>query len=246
MRSLLFCTSYIKDESAWNARYKRWLDFYNRSDFGDSQIIMVDDASPFTPPVDQIQLRSPGTMVSSGLPTMIRFPDRLGRNGVASYPGWWRSFLHSVDLAHQLGVQKIIHIESDAFVLSARMRAYIQSLTDGWTVFWSENFGFPETAIQVICEDQFDALAAFQNKSFEELDTQLAEEQLPFTRINKQMVGDRYSEFRMPLLRTGLLRSKKFNQLKIFQGNLFRHQIPESADFATQVTPDQKLPAKAR
>ena len=246
MRSVFFCTSYIADADAWNTRYKPWLDFHQKIDFGDTRLVMIDDASPFCPPSTESAIINPGQNLPESLPAIIRFPDRLGRSSLLSYPGWWRSFLHSIDVARSIGARKIIHVESDAFIISDRMRNYINDLSEGWTTFWAASYNFPETAIQVICEDQFDAMASFKDRTPESLEGKFAEELLPFTHINRDMIGDRYSEFRVPLLRTGLLRSRKFNRLKFFQGNQFRARIPDNADFATQVTFDQRIPQVGR
>lgn len=242
MRSVFFCTSYIANTDAWNGRYKRCLDFHRKINFGDACFIMIDDASPFCPPRHEAIVARPGEALPNNFPAIIRFDNRLGRSSLLSYPGWWRSFLHSVDLARSIGAKKIIHVESDAFIISQRMRDYINNLESGWTTFWAASYNFPETAIQVICEDQFDALASFKDKPTAELEGKFAEELLPFTCVNREMVGDRYSEFRIPLLRTGLLRSRKFNRLAFFQGDRFRERIPPTADFATQVTQDQQIP----
>ena len=242
MRSVFFCTSYIPNADAWNTRYKRWLDFHKKIDFGETRFLMVDDASPYSPPTNEIAIIKPSESISDNQPSLIRFPNRLGRNSLLSYPGWWRSFLHSVDMARSIGARKIIHVESDAFIISQRMRDYINNLNAGWTTFWATSYNFPETAIQVICEDQFDAISSFKNRTPESLEGKFAEELLPFTHINREMIGDRYSEFRVPMLRTGLLRSRKFNSLKFFQGDRFRAKIPAHSDFATQVTLDQTIP----
>lgn len=220
----------------------RWIEYYKDFDPQNTQFVLIDDASPYTPPASQAIVVAPGDELHATLPTIVRFPDRLGRNNTHSYPGWWRSFLHSVDVAQQIGADRIIHIESDAFLLSERIYKYIRGCKSGWNVMWASRFNMPETAIQVICNDQFDALRSFQDKSQAELDSDIAEKQLPFTCINKDFIGERYGEFRIPLLRTGLLRSKKFNQLPFFQQNWFRERIPANADFAAQVTPDQTLP----
>lgn len=242
MRSVFFCTSYIANADAWSSRYKRWLEFHQKLNFGNTHFVLIDDASPFLPPENEAIVINPGDALPQDMPAVIRFPNRLGRSSLLSYPRWWRSFLHSVDLARSIGANKIIHVESDAFIISQRMRDYINNLESGWTTFWAASYNFPETAIQVICEDQFDALASFKERAPSELEGKFAEELLPFTYINQDMIGDRYSEFRVPILRTGLLRSRKFNRLKFFQSDQFRERIPAQADFATQVTPDQRIP----
>lgn len=246
MRSVFFCTSYIADANTWRTRYERWLQFHQKINFGDTRLVMIDDGSSFCPPTSQVAITQPEGSLSEDQASIIRFPDRLGRSSLLSYPGWWRSFLHSVDVARAIGARKIIHVESDAFIISERMRDYINDLSEGWTTFWATSYNFPETAIQVICEDQFEAMSSFKEKPPESLEGKFAEELLPFTHINREMIGDRYSEFRVPLLRDGILRSRKFNRLQFFQGDRFRARIPANADFATQVTLDQKIPSGSR
>ena len=244
MKTVCYCTSYFANAEAWNSRYMRWIEYYKDFDPANTQLVLIDDASPYTPSASQAVVVAPGQAIHANLPTIVRFPNRLGRNSMYSYPGWWRSFLHGVDIAQQAGATRLIHIESDAFLISERLKQYIKSCTSGWTVLWASRFNMPETAIQVICADQFDAMRQFQSKPQAELDSNIAEKLLPFTHINKDFVGERYGEFRVPLLRTGLLRSKKFNQLPFFQKDWFRERIPANADFATQVTPDQTIPVK--
>jgi hypothetical protein len=63
-----------------------------------------------------------------------------------------------VAVARHHGCRRIVHIESDAYVLSRRMQAFLASRTAGWTAMWCPRWSFAESAIQVICEDQFDAV----------------------------------------------------------------------------------------
>lgn len=95
---------------------------------------------------------------------MVRFDNNLARQSVSAYPGWWRSFLHSVPLARQLGADKIMHIESDAYILSPRLADFLNGIESGWHVMWSERDKFPETAIQVICSDQFEVFEQFKSR----------------------------------------------------------------------------------
>lgn len=89
------------------------------------------------------------------------------------------------------------------------MLDYINSVESGWTVFWCSGYEMPETAIQVICEDQFDIMDNLAAKGSGEFDGHLAERILPFTSINKDFVGDRYGEFKIPILRSGILKIKE-------------------------------------
>lgn len=244
MKSMLFCTSFFRSEDEWQGRYMRWLKHYEGRVDSDVRFFLIDDSSPFTP--DPAQIRCvPDTedlTLVNDHKLIVRFPERLGRASVSIYPGWWRSFLHSVVIARSLGIQKIIHIESDAFVLSSRLMDYINGLNSGWTTLWTQEYRMPETAIQVICEDQFEKMEIFRNRDRREFEGQIAENLLPFTCVNKDFLGDRYGEFRIHLLQRGLLRSRKFRRMKFFQHDFFRARIPAKADFATQVTPDLELP----
>jgi len=239
MKTVLFCTGYFKDEAAWRRRYTRWLAYYSALRLPQTQLIIIDDASPYTPDPTEIRCVQSGTDLSAEhtSPMIVRFDQRLGRSARFSYPGWWRSFLHGVDVARAVGAERIIHIESDAFILSKRLLQYIESLQSGWTVLWSPHYEMPETAIQVICSDQFELMASQQNKLQADRDGRMAEHLLPFTHVERQFLGDRYGEIRV---HRGPLRSRKFDWIPLFRLPFFGG-CPAGADFATQVRPGQPL-----
>lgn len=243
MKSILFCTSYIKDQQAWDSRYQRWLNYYQNGPINALKKIMIDDGSPFLPSSDIIKTVSVDTSVALNQEKclIIRFDNNLGRHSTADYPGWWRSFLHAVDIANELGVDKIIHIESDAYILTPRLANYINDIQSGWHVLWSPHYQFPETAIQVICRDQFGSLEQIKkdhpNFSFPDI----AEKVLPFTEINREFKGDRYSDFQR---NRWIFRSRKFNRFRIFNTDFFLVAIPPDADFVTQTVPRQQFEFK--
>lgn len=240
MPAILFCTSYIKDRQAWQTRYRRWLDYYRHGPIAADKVILVDDGSPWLPPPDIIRTVPPdaATSLPGNASMIVRFDDNLGRHSVSAYPGWWRSFLHSVQLARELGADKIIHIESDAYILSPRLADFINGVDNGWHVLWTERYQFPETAIQVICRDQFDAFEHFKSHHPDFDYGDLAEHILPFTDVHRQFTGDRYSEIRQ---RRGMFRSRKFDRFALFQQEFFRAAIPAQADFVTQTVKSQKV-----
>lgn len=245
MRSILFCTSFIKDEASWQQRYSRWLDFYNASPLGDTMKFMIDDGSPFSPADARIETVAHDAPLTYAQHKIVRvhFPNNLGRQSMSIYPGWWRSFLHSINIAREVGAQKIIHIESDAFILSDRLFEFIDSVQTGWHVLWAQRYGLPETAIQVICEDQFESLTNFKQQAEQTPPTEFAEHILPFTSVDKSFLGDRYSEFKR---NRSIFRSRKFDFIPLFQSQFFWEPIPANADFATQVVMRQKLDAFRR
>jgi hypothetical protein len=240
MKSIIFCTSFIKNSKSWENRYQRWLDYYDNVPIDAVKKIMIDDGSPFLPPTEIIKTIS----YNDPLPLdgekniIIRFNDNLGRQSMSSYPGWWRSFLHSIEIARALGVDKIIHIESDAYILSPRLANFINETKSGWHVLWTDRYQFPETAIQIICRDQFENFEKFKAECPESGFTDIAERLLPFSSVHKEFKGDRYSEFKK---NRGIFRSRKFDFLPIFQWSFFLAPTPDDADFITQGVSRQNL-----
>lgn len=245
MKTLLFCTCYARDAAAWKARYQRWLDYYERGPIAWDRICLIDDGSPDVPSEKSIITLS----ADSGLPEggesklCIRFADNLGRQGTSVYPGWWRSFFHSLRLARSIGASKIVHIESDAYILSRRLADFINDVSSGWHVMWLPTYRMPETAIQVICADQFAAFERFQQDPGNGMNQEFAENILPFTAVHKEFLGDRYSEFKR---NRWIFRSRKFDRIPIFQKDFFWAPIPADADFATQVVPRQHVDFRGR
>ena len=240
MKSILFCTSYIKNEQAWRERYQRWLDYYQDGPIRADKKIMIDDGSPYLPPPESIKT-VPSTAPLSLFrddTVIMRFEDNLGRQSISAYPGWWRSFLHSITIARELGADKIIHIESDAYILSPRLADFINDIDSGWHVMWTERYQFPETAIQVICSDQFEVFEQFKARQPDLNYGDLAERLLPFTSVDRQFKGERYSEIRK---NRWIFRSKKFDRIPLFHHPLFREPIPADADFVTQAVISQKF-----
>ncbi|OEZ66539.1 hypothetical protein JAB5_56100 [Janthinobacterium sp. HH103] len=194
---------------------------------------MIDDGSPFLPASDIIKTVSHSAPLASNddKNLIIRFDNNLGRQSGADYPGWWRSFLHSVKVANELGVDKIIHIESDAYIMTPRLVNFINEIESGWNVLWSPRYRMPETAIQVICRDQFAIFEKFKDNHPDYSFPDIAEKLLPFTTVHKQFKGDRYSDFTK---NRWIFRSKKFNKIPIFKHVFFWETIPPDADFVTQ------------
>lgn len=181
-RSLIFCTSYINSKQSWDERYNIWLEYYRSSMLARHKICMIDDGGSYDPDCSNMIFH--------------RFQERLGRKSEIDFPGWWRSFLFSAEVAKREGCNKIIHIESDAFLLSNRIMIYIEAIKSGWTSFWCPRWQMPESAIQVICEDNFDKMLEIaENDLNGEFFLKSAESLLPFTDTIKFFNGDRYGEY---------------------------------------------------
>lgn len=198
-KTLVFSTSFADDTDKWERRWGRWLKYVASSGLRVDQILIVDDGSPVLP-------AWPGVIVASAdqdgfvnAPAVIRtHATRLGKNvNGEPFPGWYRSFGHACRYAMDAGFDKIIHIESDAYLLSDRIISYCNELHEGWIGFWSGKYNFPESAIQIVNRDQFAACRLFFDKAYSQhlynphIDI---ERLIPFTKVNKTFIGDRYGE----------------------------------------------------
>lgn len=195
-RTLLFCTSYCEDAASWNARQRRWLDYHLRLPIAHDAVFVIDDASPYVPDDPDVRVIDvvPGTLPEGPAAWVYRFAQREGRTGIRGHRGWWRSFLHSLDLARALDCSRIVHIESDAFLLSRKIVDHINAIDVGWTAFWCPLYNFPEPALQVIAADRFDAMAEIASRGLDTLTQTIAEHALPFTRVERRFAGNRYGE----------------------------------------------------
>lgn len=143
--TLLFCTSYIPSSSNEVVadgveRWRRWIDYYSQRMelFGADRLVVIDDGSPLE------NLRLPVTILAADTPlprelppgvVLFRFSEHLGRSSMYCFPGWWRSFSFAAALNRVYNFRKIIHIESDAYVLSERLADYMKSCEQGWISF---------------------------------------------------------------------------------------------------------------
>ena len=221
MKTTIFCTSYLNGENI--IRYKKWADYYHSKMglFKASNLFLIDDGSPFISIDERIDVIKsndlPDTLINDI--NLFHFENRLGRLSVRKYPGWWRSFTFSLQLAKKYNIDKLIHIESDFYIVSREMIDYIAKISSGWTAFYSRFYKFPETAIQVICKDSYSELNEISNKAAE-LNYKFkrrAEDILPFTRIEKKFYGDRFGE------------------RKVLNGWLKRIEIPDKIDYIGQM-----------
>lgn len=214
MKTLLFCTSYAATAQQWSGRYRKWLNFFLRSELYRDQILIIDDGSPTVPTwrgVGYFEVL-PDAQPSEKT-VLFHFRENLGRPAILDYPGWFRSFVFAAEYARKYGFNKIVHIESDCFLYSPRIVEFVNNLALGWVAFWCPRWSFPETCIQVVCADQLSnylALGALQYS--ESFCGKTIETLLPFTHVRKDFIGDRYGEY--------------------------LQWVPEDADYACQI-PDE-------
>ena len=126
---------------------------------------------------------------------LVRFNQRLYAGpGPEDYPYCWR-VLYAIENLIEIGYEKIIHIDSDCFILSDRMMKLIGRTTTGWKAMWCPTYQFPESSLSVLCEDAFPLFKKFvKEKHWPSRVGQKMETTLPYTEIIKDAVGDRYGE----------------------------------------------------
>lgn len=200
-KSLLFCTSYFETEQVYFLRYKKWLSYYSALPFTDDKDIFILDDGSNLELADNLYNYIEGDITEDTKVDKINFyhfPERLTQGAAANSEGWYRSFLYSYDIAATLGYDKIIHIESDLYLLSPRICEYINDLNSGWVSFRCPTYGFPESSLQVINKDNYKKFFNFQQetlaKGLWKMATQNAEWLLPFTHTETKFTGDRYGE----------------------------------------------------
>jgi hypothetical protein len=229
VRSFIFCTSFIQPGRRWAcaAKWKKWISYYERRKdlFGAERIVLIDDGTPLEHIRLRVNLISADQPLPDELPKgvlMFRFEKHLGRSSTFSFPGWWRSFTFSYEVANKYSFDRIIHLESDAFVISPRMARYIRNLCKGWSAFWCPRYNFPEAAVQIICRDSFQEMEAFytDGKRFwsqaAAFPPALPEHALPFTNVSKEFAGDRYGEYRATIPKRAAYATQTLLKMNVF------------------------------
>ena len=183
MRTLLFCTAYFNNNLD---RYIEWINYY-KNIFPKYDLLLVHDGPISKEDIKEIINGSQNAVTEDDF---IYFEEKLPRNDHI-FPGWWRSFITATKYFGIVNYDKIVHIESDAYILSKRMIDFIKNQNESWTVPISRKYGFPESAIQIICKDCFHLIENLPD----EFDFHcIVEMYLPFKFHAVNFVGDRYGE----------------------------------------------------
>jgi hypothetical protein len=167
---------------------------------GADQVLIVDDGSDTLPGWAGLRIFSGADLADAariGLhdgPVLFHFTERLGRADIYDFPGWYRSFVFGALYAEANGFDRVIHLESDAFLISPRAQANFRDFQDGWAALWSERYQFPEIAFQVVAGESLRTLAEFARRPYEALRLQVHETALPLTHVERGLTGDRYGE----------------------------------------------------
>lgn len=202
MKTFIFCTSFFDSNESYLTRYQKWINYYNDHPFSeDKEIIIFDDNSDVDFITDErinvIQEDQLGNHEELEKINLYHFRERKSEPNKtpANSEGWWRSFNAAIKVAEEYDYEKMVHIESDAYLISKRVFNYVDDLKTGWTALYAPKYYFPESSLQVICKDQFENFKDFTACGYETLAGMgMAERITPFTHVEKKFVGDRYGE----------------------------------------------------
>lgn len=201
LRTLVFCTSYVEDMEVWENRHYRWVKALNESHLKFDQALIFDDGSPAMPNAALgFQVMNEGDVMSSAQKTVLwHFSERLGRESLLNFPGWWRSFAAAAQWAQQNNFEKIIHLESDAFLISPRIINYMNDVDNSWVTMYSPRYSFPEIAIQAMAGEGLKKYIDFSKNDYDVLRGKVHENIIPVSQVNKNFVGDHYGEGHIPI-----------------------------------------------
>jgi len=197
-KTLLFTTSYSKDIDGLLKRPIKWMKFHCNVGLNFDKLLIVDDGSPEIPNSDDFSILNLDceNEINSKI-CFVSHKPHLGRNetNTLDYPGWYRSFSYAGKYAKRFGYNKIIHIESDAYLMSKKIINHFNELNYGWHSMWCGRHNFPETAIQIICEDNLDKFFRIISLPYNLFKGHAIETLLPFSNVEKSFMGDRYGEY---------------------------------------------------
>lgn len=214
MKTCIVTTIWLGDE-AYKQKLIKLLGYYltQCKDLKFSEIIVIDNAS------DEKEIQKIEALMIGEPVRFIRNSEHFDRPSHLSYKYLWRAVYTLKDILKTY--DKIIYIDSDFYILSSKMTNYINNLNSGWTTFWCTKHGFPETGCHILVNGtkQYEN---FVNKSWDQFvqdnNNMVMETRLPVTNVEKNMIGNRWSEY--------------------------PKDIPEEADFSAQTLLETKVKFK--
>lgn len=189
-------------------RLRKFLSYYSHLDLGFDDLIIFDNCSGVR---SLAALFFDGTFTNQGkdrsvsiwkndVATLFRFEERLRRLDVADgYIYCWRAVYALRSLF--AGYDKIIFIDSDAYVLSRRLINFIKTCNHGFQSFWCPRHSFPESSLFILNRDAYPVFEKYCDElSYEDRARRSTrmETSLPFTRVSHDFNIDRFGEDNPP------------------------------------------------
>jgi hypothetical protein len=199
-KTLLFCTAFARRDGprwqSWDERYRLWFDAIKLSKLHYDQLLIIDDGSDALPDWPDLPIVRDTDATIPNVPALLyHFSENLGRRSVSDFPGWVRSFFFAAKYAAAHGFTKVVHIESDAFLVSNRAVDYFNAVTEGWIALWCPRWSRPETGLQIIAGAAMQTYLELAQRDVESYAGVVVEDDLPFTHVDHTLRGDRYGEY---------------------------------------------------
>ena len=195
-RTLVFCTAFAPRDHpyySWEVRYRIWVEAVRRSPLKSAQLLLVDDGLVSLPNWSDSTILQEGDDLKCDAPIVLyHFKERLGRKAIADFPGWVRSFFFVSRFAEVNRVDKVVHLEADAFLISQAAHDFVDAVQDGWVAMWCTRFNRPESGIQVIAGSGLDTYRDWAARPIDYFKGAIVEKTLPFSHICRTLKGDRY------------------------------------------------------
>lgn len=206
MRTALVTPCYLEGDDLTKSnrleRNKRYIAWYKsiQTALGFDDIWLFDNASTFnnclnvsaTIHCDTIDAPS----IKPGV-NLLRFTEHLPRGpGENEYPYCWRAVWEIKQLI-EAGYEKIILIDSDCFITSAKLAQFVRECNSGWITLWCEKYNFPTAEFQIINKDAFPLFLDYTTGHWKFRVGRLMEKDLPYT-VNRDFKADRYGDSRIP------------------------------------------------
>lgn len=193
MKTCIYTLLYIDGEERLNRNIK-FVNYYRnlKEELGFTHFYFCDNASPLEWTDKFIEATDPHKHKDI---ISFRYNQHLERKGVFDYPYCWRG-LHTMRVLIDSGFEKILCIDSDMYVLTKELAAYIKNCNSGWEAFWCNKYSFPEAALHILNKDKFDFFMGYTSIPWERMNGLVMEKVLPFSKVNQDFLIDRYGEER--------------------------------------------------
>lgn len=180
-------------------RNKRWLEyvFSIKEHLGFDEVYLIDNYSSWNSLVDLrefLRIKSIRQFVR-----FHSFSSHLTREpGEHNYPYIWRGTWWIRNIIEQGVYQKLILMDSDAFVLSQRLARFIKEHHTGWECLTLPEHGHsPANELSILNQDAYPVFLEYTKESWRKKVGLHHETDLPFTHRNKDYTCDRYGERRL-------------------------------------------------
>lgn len=188
MKTILVTTCWLGNQE-YIDKTKKFLKYYSHPiSLQYDNVVLLDNASEFNKIFN---------LTPSQHPYVQRFHKHLPRTSILGYPYLWRAVYFFQELFKEY--DKIVYMDNDFFLTSEKAISLVNNFNSGYMSFYCNKHKFPETGIQVVTKDCKEYWNFVKDLSEEEFIAKytgkMMETHLPLTHIEKDLIGDRWSEY---------------------------------------------------